>query len=245
MTTDTGVTHHRGVWNSNGRTIAVIQFVKAGADQQLRSHGAQLENQYGHRSHQGLRLLSFISGTFTGQAVVGTVLRASLFRLVTCFPPGISKLQWAPWLLLVRLMIECAAYSSVMYITGRLYMPWKSRYSSVEGSESCRSVLLWGYVLCVCRDLRVPTGTLQTPADSSHKFVHPQLTPQLTMLGRHCLMCLLKNSFRKKGKPFFQCWKCVFYIGCFPKSSRDLEISGYAITGFRYTSPNYSSESCH
>lgn len=68
MTTNTDVFHLSGVLNSNDHTVAAIQFGKGAADHQLESHGAQLENQYGQRSHRGIWFIAGISRTSSGQA---------------------------------------------------------------------------------------------------------------------------------------------------------------------------------
>lgn len=218
MTTNTDVFHRSGVLNSNDHTVAAIQFGKGAADHQLESHGAQLENQYGQRSHRGIWFIAGISRTSSGQA--GT-LQVGLNP--SCIPVQTHGLFSSRYF-----QAAVSALAMASKADHRMCCMWHC--NGCQGQtvhameewvllcgdpESCRSVLLWRSVVVLWTDLQVPTRALQAPTAFSHVFVHPQLTSQLTTLGRRS--DAFAEGFlqaKRKIKLFFfffnRRWKCVF-----------------------------------
>lgn len=137
-----------------------------------------------------------------------------------------------------------------MYGTGRLYMPWSSGCSSVGGLRKLQvspAVELCGVIVN-----RSPSA-YSSPADSS-RFLPCICSSPADIPADHTWQALsdafAKGFLQAKRKIklcffFFSTLKmCFLNVGHFPKCPSDLEVNGYAIKGFRYTSPNYGFESC-
>lgn len=150
------------------------------------------------------------------------------------FPPGISKLQRAPRPLLVRLTIECAIYGIVTYAMGRLYMPWRSRYSSMGALRK-----LWvssAVVTCVVFVHRSPSA-YRNPADSG-SFLPRICSSPADIPADHTWQALsdafAKGFLQAKRKTklfsffsFFAMSKMYFlHVGRFPKCPSALEVNG-------------------